>query len=104
MADQCKWVGASGKEYLYTIYQMNTSWNDVPGNYIFAKETTPHNWEAVYIGETESFKDRLPNHEALPCVRSNGGTHIHARTNSNSQARLAEEKDLLDSHKTPCNG
>ena len=103
MADKCKWIGASGKEYFYDIYPINTDWNDVPGNYIFAKETTPHNWEAVYIGETESFKDRLPNHNELPCIRRNGGTHTHVRINRDSRARLAEEAELLANHSTPCN-
>jgi len=103
MANQCKWVGQSGKEYIYDIYSMNTDWNDTPGNYIFAKETSPHNWEAVYIGETESFKGRIPNHNQLIYIGQHGGTHVHAHINSDSKARLAEEQDLLASHKTPCN-
>ncbi|MBE9512503.1 MAG: hypothetical protein IMY77_00345 [Chloroflexi bacterium] len=103
MANECIWTGASGKKYKYTIYAMDTDWNDVAGNYIFAKETSPHNWVAVYIGETESFKERLPNHNELPCVHRNGGTHIHAHTNSDSSARLEEEADLLADQGTPCN-
>jgi hypothetical protein len=103
MADKCIWVGASGKNYEYEIYSMNTTWNDVPGNYIFAKETSPHRWVAVYIGETESFKDRLPNHNELSCIQRNGGTHIHVHVNSNKQARLDEETDLLANSPTPCN-
>ena len=68
MADKCKWTGASGKEYVYEIHSIGDTWNDVPGNYIFAKETSPHHWEAIYIGETESFKDRIPDHNELPCI------------------------------------
>ena len=97
------WTGKSGKKYEYETYSMNTTWNDVPGNYIFAKEAPPGSWEALYIGQTESFKDRLPNHEALPCVGQNGGTHVHARKNEGKQARLDEEADLLANGKTPCN-
>ena len=103
MADKCKWTGASGEEYMYEIYLIEGTWNDVPGNYIFAKESKPHNWEAIYIGETESFKDRIPNHNELPCIQRNKGTHVHAHVNRDSQARLAEEKDLLAKHITPCN-
>ena len=103
MADKCTWTGASGKEYLYDIYPIGTNWNDEPGNYIFAGVFEPHKWTAIYIGETESFKDRLPNHNELPCIRRNGGTHIHARINRDSQARLNEEADLLANNKTPCN-
>jgi hypothetical protein len=103
MARECTWTGASGTKYAYEIYGMNTTWNDVPGSYIFAKETSPHKWEAVYIGQSENFKDRLPNHNELPCIRRNGGTHIHAHTNGNEEARLKEEADLLANHATPCN-
>ena len=103
MARKCEWTGASGKKYLYNIYPIDTSWNDVPGNYIFAKETSSRNWKAVYIGETESFKDRLPNHNELSCVHRNGGTHIHVHVNKDSSARLDEEADLLANTSTPCN-
>ena len=103
MADLCRRTGESGREYRYNIYSIDTTWSDVAGNYIFAKESKPHTWEPVYIGETESFKDRLPNHNELPCIRHNGGTHIHAHLNPNGITRLAEEKDLLANHSTPCN-
>lgn len=103
MADKCIWTGASGKKYEYAIYPIGTDWSDVAGNYIFARESSPHKWEAIYIGETESFKDRLPNHNELPCIKRNGGTHIHAHVNRDSQARLDEEADLLANNKTPCN-
>jgi hypothetical protein len=104
MADKCIWTGASDTKYEFTIYSMDTDWNDVPGNYIYAKRSTePSVWLAVYIGQTESFKERLPNHNELPCIKRNGGTHVHAHINRDEKARLAEEKDLLANHTTPCN-
>jgi len=99
----CIWIGKSGKKYEYEIYSMDTSWNDVAGNYIFARETSPGKWAPIYIGETESFKDRLPYHEQLPCILRNGGTHVHAHTNQDQKARLAEESDLLANYSAPCN-
>lgn len=103
MAGKCTWTGASGKIYEYEMYPIGTNWNDVPGNYIFAKESSPHTWEAIYIGETMSFKDRLPNHNELPCIQRNGGTHIHIHINRGSRTRLDEEADLLANNATPCN-
>jgi hypothetical protein len=41
MANQCKWIGISGKEYIYDIYFMDASWNNAPGNYIFARSLAP---------------------------------------------------------------
>ena len=104
MADSSTWKGASGKKYEYVIHPIETDWNDVPGNYIFAKEISPGKWASVYIGETDSFRGRLPCHNELPCIRRNGGTHTHVHVHHDRRVRLAEEADLLATGKTPCNG
>ena len=102
-AQKQMWTGKSRKTYEYTVYGLTTeSWNDVPGNYIFAKKLTG-GWNAVYIGETESFKDRIPNHEKWECAKRNGATHIHAHNNNNETARTAEETDLRHAFNPPCN-
>ena len=105
MAEQAIiWRGASGKKYTYWISPIDSSFKDEPGNYIFAKETSPGLWNPIYIGETESLKDRLPNHEKLPCVNRYGGTHVHTHTTSGGeQVRKAEEADLLTKYDPPCN-
>ena len=105
MAEQTiMWPGASGKEYKYWIYRIGTTFKDTPGNYIFAKESSPGRWTPIYIGETESLRDRLSNHDKMPCVKRHGGTHIHAHTTSGGQdVRRAEESDLLAKWDPPCN-
>lgn len=103
MAKSCKWVGKSGTGYIYNIHPIDANWNDVPGNYIFAREASPHIWQAVYIGETDSLKNTLSNHEAWPCIHRNRGTHVHTHVNLDSEARLAEEADLVANQKPPCN-
>lgn len=103
MADKCIWTGASGKKYEYSIHLIGTTWKDEPGNYIFTKQSSPNTWEPIYIGETESLKERLPHHNELPCIIRNGGTHIHAHINRGDQARLDEESDLKANYTTPCN-
>lgn len=98
------WLGASGKTYKYWITPIDTSYKDEPGNYIFAKESSPGKWTPLYIGETKSLCDRLANHDKLPCVKRYGGTHIHTHTASSDQAvRKAEESDLLAKWDPPCN-
>ncbi len=104
MVDSCRWTGASGKNYRYNIHPIDTAFNDVPGNYIFARKSSYRNWQAIYIGETESMKDQLPNDNDLPGVLQNGCTHIHTHITMDSRARFDEETDLLTSIKTPCNG
>jgi len=98
------WPGASGKEYKYWIAPIDSSFKDEPGNYIFAKETSPGQWTPIYIGETVSLRDSLSNHDKLPCVKRHGGTRIHTHTAAGRQAvRRAEESDLLAKWDPPCN-
>jgi hypothetical protein len=52
------WSGQSGRQYKYWYSPMPTfKGKDQPGNYIFARWTGT-GWRPVYIGETESLKDR----------------------------------------------
>lgn len=98
------WTGASGKKYKYGIYKIGTSFKDCPGNYIFAKETSPGHWRPLYIGETEDLRDRLSDHEKMPCVTRNGGTHVHVHvSSSDTDVRRIEENDLLDKWDPICN-
>jgi len=98
------WPGASGKEYKYWIYPIGTAFKAVPGNYIFAKQTKPNTWTPVYVGETDNLDERLANHEKMPCVKRNGGTHVHAHACSDSvPIRQAEEADIMEKFKPTCN-
>jgi hypothetical protein len=105
MAEQTiMWPGKSGREYKYWIHAIDTSFKDEPGNYIFAKQISPGKWAPVYIGETESLRDRLANHDKRSCVMRHGGTHVHAHTTSGGQnVRRDEEADLIARWDTPCN-
>jgi hypothetical protein len=40
----------------------------------------------------KSLKDRLSNHDKLPCVKRHGGTHIHAHTTSGGQDVRRDEE------------
>ena len=97
--------GASGIEYNYTAYEIGGPLPVASGNYIFAKPGQGNLWVAIYAGETGNFGDRIPNHNELPCVRFNGGTHvlIHQH-NGGPQARRAEERDIIENYDPPCNG
>ena len=105
-APTVEWEGKSGKRYKYWICPLDNPMKAEPGNYIFAREVPPNNFEPVYIGETGDLKDRLNvrPHEKMPCIQENGATHIHAHTNPNGEvARKAEETDLIERMVTPCN-
>ncbi|MEO6835576.1 MAG: hypothetical protein ABI231_06680 [Candidatus Tumulicola sp.] len=80
------------------------SWNDVPGNYIFAKLVNG-SWSPVYIGESDSLKNRHTSHDKEACTKRNGATHIHAHSSSwQKRARLDEETDIRKNFpNAPCN-
>jgi len=51
--DKSTWYGRSGTGYTYNVYDLGPGWNDVPGNYIFAKTISTKDgpkWTAIYIG------------------------------------------------------
>ncbi len=98
------WAGKSGKTYRYWIHPISTSFKAVAGNYIFAKETQPGYWKPIYIGQTGDLSERFDNHHAMPCIKRNGATHIHAHTQSDKQTRLDEETDLVAKLNPSCNG
>jgi len=98
------WIGASGKQYKYSIHSLDTSFMEEAGNYIFAKISPQYQWVPVYIGQTKDLNRRLENHEKEACAKRHGATHIHAHLTSGGEAvRLAEEADLLKKWNTDCN-
>lgn len=98
------WHGLSGQAYKYWIYRIGASLKEEPGNYIFAKETSPNKWAPQYIGQAKNLNERLENHEKEDCAKKHGSTHIHAHLNRDKDARLYEEADLIERWKPPCNG
>ena len=100
------WTGASGTQYNYEVHDPSHSLPGGGGNYIFARLNQATNrWVAIYVGETGSFSNRLPNHNELPCVQRNGGTHVQIHGHGGGQtARKAEEQDIIQSNRPPCNG
>lgn len=100
MAQNVTWTGKSGKRYEYTVHGLNTTWNEVAANYIFANGS----YQALYVGETGNLKERMANHEKMQCAERNGVTHICSHTNSAGQAaRRAEEQDIIAMGKPVCN-
>jgi len=99
-----RWPGFSEKEYQYRIYLIGTSFKEVPGNYIFAKEISSGRWSACYIGQTENLDKRLGYHEKEAYAKRFGATHIHAHLTPGGEAyRRKEERDLIREWKPPCN-
>ncbi|MBB5035163.1 putative GIY-YIG superfamily endonuclease [Prosthecobacter vanneervenii] len=98
------WTGESGAKFKYWIHPIETNFTKSAGNYIFAKESSPGKWRPIYIGQTNDLSRRLGEHaNDNTCIDRNGATHIHAHTQADEEARLAEEKDLIRKWNPPCN-
>ena len=91
--------------YEFRVYDVALSgWNDVGGVYIFAGVDAANRWYAHYIGQTGSFKTRIPGHERLAeATSAYRTTHIHARTVPDSLQRTTIEQALVRSYQPPMN-
>ena len=99
-----KWVGHSGKEYTYWVYDIGITFNKSPANYVFAKTTKSDTLRAIYIGETEDISERFDNHHKMTCIRDNGATHICVHKSSDDKkVRCEEESDLIANYHPVCN-
>ena len=101
--ETCNWAG-SRTTYVYEVHLIGTNFNAIAANYIFAKRTGPRLWGAVYIGETGNLSERFDSHHKIDCIRRNGATHIHVRSNPNGIiARRQEEAELIVRFSPLCN-
>lgn len=100
-----RFKGASGVEYLYSVYPKGTPFVNQAGNYCFAVYRNGV-VAPLYFGETESLKLRLNDkeHEREPCVTSLGWnvTCVHTSMD-NRRERCREEADLRGAYDPPCN-
>ena len=98
------WPGQSGKEYSYEVYPLDASFQALPGNYIYAKQTEDGQWVPIYIAQTRDLHQRLEGHVRMDDAIANGATHLHAHYSSAGQAaRCSEERDLVLQWQPVCN-
>lgn len=81
----------------FTVLQKQASWHDVAGIYIFCGITPQNQWKPYYIGQADSFLNRIPNHERWDEAVQLGATHVHAMVVSEAVNRDAIEQALIRS-------
>lgn len=100
--------GVSGRSYQFQVDPLHAFYHPFPGVYVFFRQDAQGYWNAIYIGETESFASRLNNvvcHHRWDSIRAAGATHIgtlHVPVGGLS-AREGIETDLRHAIPTPCN-
>ncbi|MEK9280688.1 hypothetical protein MTR72_13685 [Bradyrhizobium sp. ISRA442] len=101
-------MGVSGRTYQFEVHAIGASYFEKPGVYIFVKRASNGGWDAIYIGETSSFKRRLTDelrlHHQWTSILAQGATHI-ATMHVPGQLVVREtiETDLRRAISTPCN-
>ena len=110
MGDLATWRGSTGNPYQYWVLPIETKFEAVDGNYIFAKRNDLGGWDAVYIGQGEfSTRAEVGRHHKGQFILAKGATHVHVRQNPSLTDRMLEWADILDCHPealepTGCNG
>lgn len=93
--------------YAFEVYTTDTIFNSAGGVYIFSKRSVGLDGKGahtfLYIGQTSSLKERIPNHQKLPCIRRHGVNCICVHRDNDANSRLRKEIDLLSVNKTLCN-
>lgn len=108
MGFRASWTGASGTSYPFTAFKLGQTLPDISGIYIFAKVPFSGVWiEALYVGETRSFKSRLNDgasgHEGLVRAVKAGARHVAVMHVVNDAERLRIETDLRHGLNPLCN-
>lgn len=102
------WTGFSGRVYALEIHPIGSNYYARPGVYIFCKRNLNGNWDACYVGETDSFARRLTTdlavHHRWQSIRTAGSTHICTlHVPGDSTLRLSIETDLRRALNPSCN-
>jgi hypothetical protein len=99
MSERASWL-----KYEFTVYSpAQTKWTDVAGIYIFCGLKTRTEWEAFYIGQTDSFAETLATHPQWAAASRLGATHIHAMTMFPTAKRNKIERELIQACQPPLN-
>jgi len=99
----CNWPLGNGQTLEFGIYNKETQWNKVAGLYIFAEPLGNGRWRALYVGQTDDFSSRIPNHEQWDAALRLGATHVHAKVVPLKANRDTWERLLIEYHQPPLN-
>lgn len=97
-----EWAG-----YEFIVYKPPVRWYEVAGLYIFTYSAIDRLgisvWHPLYVGETHSLAERLPNHEKWLEALTLGATHIHVRVESDEVQRVFAERAVIQHYQPPLN-
>ena len=80
--------------YVYPL--TGTNWSNIGGIYIFAAQNYDGAWYPIYIGQTDSFRNRVPGHDRGDEAVLKGATAIHAHAVTDPRERADLERRLIE--------
>jgi hypothetical protein len=100
MPAKCTWIS---HEFFVYDPKHGIAWNDVSGLYIFTGLNERIRWVALYIGQTDSFKERMLPHERWEEAVLIGATHVHAMAVPLAASRDRIEEELIQAYQPSLN-
>jgi hypothetical protein len=112
-ANTVTFFGKSKNPYVFELYPLGQEFNPLPGVYVVGRFipaiglSTPARIEALYVGETKSFVDRLNtgamHHDGYKRALTLKATHIAVLICRDDAQRLSIETDLRHGLNPVCN-
>lgn len=105
MFERTVFIGKSGKEYRYWIYDLDDKFGSTPANYAFVREVNPGWFEPIYIGQTQDIhRESFTSLPKWQCILKNHPTRLCVHRSSKNEAeRIAEIDDLINRYHPSCN-
>lgn len=82
----------------------NTNWlHPQSGVYVIFSKSGGNSWSVVDIGESQSVRERVANHDRQPCWQRHGHRELAAAAlYVDERQRMAIEKELRIHYNPPC--
>ena len=95
---------ASWSSRTFIVYPYESQWSSQAGIYIFAGLNQQTNrWISYYIGQCDSFQNRIPSHKQWEKAMSLGATHVHAMVVEQEAQRTVIEAELIQMYQPTLN-
>ena len=99
MTDQVRWG-----DYVFTVLsKAQADAETAPGIYVFAAPNGAGQWIAKYVGQTESFAGRLPNHPKWSVALLMGAKAVHCLHVPTQADRDLIEAWMIQAYQPPLN-
>lgn len=95
-------AGVSKRYNAFRFYSLTDEFPETAAVYIFAKSGNG-SYESLYIGETDTLKSTISNHEKWVCVSRRFVNTLCVHFEKDATVREQIVSDLIEEQRPPCN-